>query len=139
MTFTPKHPLRIVMADDDPDDRMLTRDAFEECDAVDCAGFVEDGQALLELLTSLSPLPRLILLDWNMPRKNGLETLHILKASPNFKSIPVVILTTSTDSVDVASANAAGAEGFITKPVTFEGLVAIVQEMVARYAPELVL
>lgn len=139
MTFAAKSPLRIVMADDDPDDRMLTHDAFEECDAVDCAGFVEDGQALLELLATLNPLPRLVLLDWNMPRKNGLETLHALKADSRLRGIPVVILTTSTDSVDIESANAAGAEGFITKPVTFEGLVAIVQEMVTRYAPELVL
>lgn len=139
MTFSAKSPLRIVMADDDPDDRMLTHDAFEECDAVDCAGFVEDGQALLELLATLNPLPRLVLLDWNMPRKNGLETLHAIKADSHLRGIPVVILTTSTDSVDIESANAAGAEGFITKPVTFEGLVAIVQEMVARYAPELVL
>jgi two-component system, response regulator len=135
--FTATSPLRIVMADDDPDDRMLTRDAFEECDAIDCAGFVEDGQELLELLVSLQALPRLILLDWNMPRKNGLETLHALKANPHLRGIPVVILTTSTDPVDVEAANAAGAEGFITKPVTFEGLVAIIQEMVSRYAPEL--
>lgn len=129
------------MADDDPDDRMLAREAFEECDAVECAGFVEDGQALIELLSALNTedaLPRLILLDWNMPRKNGLETLRELKQTPRLKSVPVLILTTSTDPVDVETANVAGAEGFITKPVTFEGLVAIVQEMVSRYAPELV-
>lgn len=129
-------PLRIVMADDDPDDRLLAQEAFLECDAVECVGFVEDGDALLSLLRHTDPLPRLILLDWNMPRKNGRETLLELKADPSIASVPVVILTTSTDPGDIEDANKAGAVGFMTKPVTFEGLVAFVEEMVRRYAPE---
>jgi two-component system, response regulator len=129
-------PFPIVMADDDPDDRLLARDAFDECATMTCVGFVEDGDALLHLLGELSPLPRLILMDWNMPRKNGRETLHELKKNPSLSNIPVVILTTSTDPVDVEAANQAGAAGFMTKPVTFEGLVAFAQEMIRRYAPE---
>jgi CheY-like chemotaxis protein len=132
-------PLRILMADDDPDDRMLAHDAFAECDAVETVGFAEDGAELLERLQSLAEaqrLPRLVLLDWNMPRKNGLEALLEMKENPALRNIPVVILTTSRDSVDVAAAYNAGAAGFMTKPVTFEGLTAFIREMIARYAPE---
>ncbi|MCX6367141.1 MAG: response regulator [Armatimonadetes bacterium] len=139
MRYSSEFPLRIVMADDDPDDRLMAKDAFDECTSVDCVGFVEDGELLLALLRQLEPLPRLILLDWNMPRKNGRETLMELKADRALSSVPTVVLTTSSDPNDIEAAIALGAEGFMIKPITFEGLVAFAEEMVVRYAPEAVL
>lgn len=139
MRGSSEFPLRIIMADDDPDDRLMAKDAFDECTSVGCVGFVEDGELLLALLRQLEPLPRLILLDWNMPRKNGRETLVQLKADRALSNIPIVVLTTSSDPNDIEAAIALGAEGFITKPITFEGLVAFAEEMVVRYAPEAVL
>ncbi len=124
------------MADDDPDDQLLTRDAFAEFTSRDCLGFADDGEALLKLLRRMEELPRLILLDWNMPRKNGYETLLALRADRRLSKIQVIVLTTSTDPSDVEAATRAGAVGFMTKPLTFEGLQLFAKEMVLRYAPE---
>ena len=123
--------LPILMADDDPDDRLLARKAAEESHIVSDLRFVEDGEELLEYLKRRgryadrrnSPRPRLILLDLNMPRKNGRESLAEIKRDPDLCSIPIVVLTTSQAEEDILRSYQLGANSYITKPVTFDGLV----------------
>ena len=120
----------IVCADDDADDRMLIQDAFEEAGMEQSLRFVEDGEQLLDYLTHRNgfteknaPHPDVILLDLNMPRKDGRETLGEIKRDPKLRGIPVVVFTTSKAIEDVSRSYELGASGFITKPVTYEGLV----------------
>jgi two-component system, response regulator len=124
-----KRPV-IVCADDDADDRMLVQDAFEEAGLNDYLQFVEDGEQLLDYLTHKNgftaenaPRPDVILLDLNMPRKDGREALAEIKRDSSLRRIPVVILTTSKAMEDVSGSYDLGASGFITKPVSYEGLV----------------
>ena len=127
----------ILMADDDPDDRMLARDALEECHVTNEMLFVEDGEDLMDYLrrrnkyadVRVSPRPGLILLDLNMPRKNGREALQEIKNDPDLCRIPVVILTTSQSEEDVIRSYQLGANSYITKPVTFDGLVNVMQNL----------
>ena len=127
----------ILMADDDPDDRMLTRDALDECHVTNEMLFVEDGEDLMDYLrhrnkysdVRTSPRPGLILLDLNMPRKNGREALKEIKTDPDLCRIPVVVLTTSQAEEDVVRSYQLGANSYITKPVTFDGLVAVMQNL----------
>lgn len=120
----------IVCADDDADDRMLVRDAFEEAGMGDFLKFVEDGEQLLDYLTRQNgftaenaPWPDVILLDLNMPRKDGREALGEIKRNATLRRIPVVVLTTSKAGEDISNSYELGASGFITKPVSYEGLV----------------
>ncbi|PRD21511.1 UNVERIFIED_CONTAM: rcp1 [Trichonephila clavipes] len=125
------------MADDDEDDRLLTQDALAESRVLNELFFVEDGVELLEYLErkgkfsekESSPRPGLILLDLNMPRMDGREALQAIKANPNLKGIPVVILTTSKQEEDMVKGYDLGAASYITKPVTFEGLVELMQTL----------
>lgn len=127
-------PITIVMADDDADDRMLAREAMEESRLGNPFYFVEDGQELMDYLrragrwaTEDAPRPGLILLDLNMPRKDGRQALREIKSDPELRSIPVVVLTTSKTEEDILRSYDLGANSFITKPVTFERLVEIVR------------
>lgn len=121
----------ILMADDDADDRMLTRDALEESRVLNDLRFVEDGEELMDYLhrkgkyadAESSPKPGLILLDLNMPKKDGREALKEIKTDPNLRRIPVVIMTTSKAEEDIFRSYDFGASSFITKPVTFDRLV----------------
>src|SRR5829696_9682125 len=96
-------PITILMADDDPDDRQLTREAFEEARLANDLRFVEDGVELLDYLyrrgkyadPASSPRPSIILLDLNMPRKDGREALSEIKADAQFRGIRVIVMTTS--------------------------------------------
>jgi two-component system response regulator len=125
------------MADDDEDDRLLTQDALAESRVLNELHFVEDGVELLEYLErkgkfedkTLSPRPGLILLDLNMPRMDGREALQAIKANPNLKGIPVVILTTSKQEEDMVKGYDLGAASYITKPVTFDGLVELMKTL----------
>jgi CheY-like chemotaxis protein len=124
-----KQPV-IVCADDDADDRMLVHDAFEEVGLSNYLRFVEDGEQLLDYLThnngftaENAPRPDVILLDLNMPRKDGREALAEIKRDATLRRIPVIILTTSKAIEDVSRSYDLGASGFITKPVSYEGLV----------------
>jgi two-component system response regulator len=98
---------------------------------------VEDGVELLEYLErkgkfedkNSSPRPGLILLDLNMPRMDGREALETIKANPNLKGIPVVILTTSKQEEDMVKGYNLGAASYITKPVTFDGLVDLMKTL----------
>jgi len=130
-----KKPVTIPMADDDPDDRDFARSAMDESRLANELRFVEDGEALLDYLYRRgryadpkdSPRPGLILLDLNMPRKDGREALREIKGDPSLRHIPVVVLTTSKAEEDILRSYDLGANCFITKPVTFEGLVDVVK------------
>jgi CheY-like chemotaxis protein len=137
-------PIRILMADDDEDDRDLARDALEGTRLGDRMRFVEDGQDLIDYLRRDGPYsdeqterPSLILLDLNMPRKDGREALAELKADEKLRQIPVVVLTTSHDEVDIEQAYALGASSYITKPVTHAQLTEVMHS-IARYWSEIV-
>lgn len=133
-------PIVILMADDDPDDRLLTQEALEESRLINDLRFVEDGEQLLDYLfrrnqyvdTVKYPKPDLILLDLNMPRLDGREALKILKQDVELRQIPVVILTTSKAEEDILRTYKLGANSYITKPVSFEGLVEVAQSL-GRY------
>ncbi|HEX6908923.1 MAG TPA: response regulator [Longimicrobium sp.] len=123
--------ITILMADDDPDDRLLTAEALRESRLSSDLRFVENGEELLDYLRrrgrwanpSDSPRPGLVLLDLNMPRMDGREALAEIKADPELRRIPVVVLTTSRAEADVLRSYDLGANSFIAKPVTFGGLV----------------
>jgi CheY-like chemotaxis protein len=124
------------MADDDGDDRMLAADAMRESALATSFRCVEDGQELMEYLTRTgryafadAPRPGLILLDLNMPKKDGRQALAEIKCYPSLRGIPVVIITTSKTEEDVARSYDLGANSYIAKPVTFDRLVEIVRTL----------
>lgn len=132
-------PVTILMADDDPDDRMLTRDALSENKLANDLHFVENGEELLDYLyqrgkfnTSNAPKPGLILLDLNMPKLDGREALKVIKSDAQLKRIPIVVLTTSKAEEDILKTYDLGVNSFITKPVTFDDLVTVTRE-IGRY------
>jgi CheY-like chemotaxis protein len=134
------------MADDDEEDCELTRDALQDSRLANQMRFVGDGQELLDYLrrqgryadASLdAPRPGIILLDLNMPKLDGREALAEIKADESLRRIPVVILTTSSDESDVLRSYNLGVNSFITKPVTFEGLVEVMRTW-SRYWLEIV-
>ncbi len=134
MTRQRVRPIVILMADDDPDDRELTREAFQESRLVNDLRFVQDGEELMDYLyrrgkysePNSAPLPSLILLDLNMPRKDGREALCEIKADPAFRSIRIIILTTSKAEEDIARTYDLSVTSYINKPVTFAGLVDVI-------------
>jgi CheY-like chemotaxis protein len=138
-------PITILLADDDPDDRMLAADALKESRLANDLRFVENGEELLDYLygrgkftgEGCCPRPGLILLDLNMPRKDGREALREIKADPSLRSIPIVVLTTSKAEEDIYRTYDLGVNSFITKPVTFDGLVRVMQ-VLGRYWFEIV-
>ena len=138
-------PITILMADDDPDDRQLTREAFAEAKLANDLRFVEDGVELLDYLhrrgkyadPAASPRPGLILLDLNMPRKDGREALQEIKQDPRFRPIRVIVLTTSKAEEDILRTYNLSAASYITKPVTFESLVDVVKTL-GKYWLEIV-
>ncbi|MBN1869190.1 MAG: response regulator [Candidatus Omnitrophica bacterium] len=128
------------MADDDEDDRLMAKEALDEARLINEMDFVEDGEDLMDYLNRRGkfgalkdkPLPGLILLDLNMPRKDGREALKEIKADRRLQIIPIVVLTTSKAEEDVLRTYDLGVSSFITKPVTFEGLVDIMKYL-AKY------
>jgi CheY-like chemotaxis protein len=132
-----KKSVTILVADDDPEDCMLIKDAFKEGLLMNGLRFVEDGEELMDYLChrgkykdhSLSPRPGIILLDLNMPKKDGREALKEIKANPDLRGIPVVILTTSKEEEDILRSYNLGANSYITKPVTFTGLVDAIKSL----------
>jgi CheY-like chemotaxis protein len=128
----PGRPVTILLADDDEDDQELIRDALQDARLTNQIRCVQDGQELLDYLRRQGPYadpsvdaprPGIILLDLNMPRKDGREALAEIKTDPQLRRIPVVVLTTSEDEADVVRSYDLGGNSFITKPVTFAGLV----------------
>lgn len=130
-------PITILMADDDPDDRLLTQQALEESKLANRLYFVEDGEELLEFLRRTgryapdtgrdAPRPGVILLDLNMPRMDGREALQEIKADPDLRRVPIVVLTTSRAEADILRSYDIGANSFISKPVSFQELVEVMK------------
>jgi CheY-like chemotaxis protein len=124
-------PITILLADDDEEDRLMTTEALTESRLANEVRFVADGEELTDYLFRRgayvngadAPTPGLILLDLNMPKKDGREVLAEIKRDPRLRQIPVVVLTTSKTEEDIVRSYALGVNSFITKPVTFEGLV----------------
>jgi CheY-like chemotaxis protein len=125
------------MADDDPEDCLLAREALEESRLVNQFMTVGDGEELLEYLQhrgryadpEAAPRPGLILLDLNMPRMDGREALAAIKADSRLRSIPIVVLTTSKAEEDVLRSYDLGANSYITKPVTFDSMVDVAKTL----------
>jgi CheY-like chemotaxis protein len=138
-------PTTILMADDDLDDCLFAREALKESHVRKTLYLVHDGEQLLDYLThrgkyadlGLSPRPDLILLDLNMPRMEGREALKAIKEIPSLRRIPVVVLTKSNSPDDISAAYSTGANSYITKAVTFDGLVSVMKTM-KRYWFEIV-
>jgi len=145
MSGTPIKPITILLADDSEDDRLMTREALQESFVINELREVQDGEELMEYLQRRgqwsephsAPRPGLILLDLHMPRKSGLEALKEIKADAALRRIPVVVLTTSDDQLDILRSYDLGVSSFISKPVTFAGLVEIMKTF-GRYWIEIV-
>jgi CheY-like chemotaxis protein len=128
-------PVVILVADDDDDDRLLMVDALRAAMLLNPLQFVTDGEELMDYLyhrgkfapPAPAPRPSLLFLDLNMPRKDGREALREIKADPELRSIIVVVLTTSESREDIGRIYNEGANSYITKPVTFEGLVKVMK------------
>ena len=135
----------ILFAEDDEEDYQMAVDAFEEARLKNDVVWVRDGEELMDYLLhrerfedpAAAPRPGLILLDLNMPRKDGREALQEIKSNPDLRRIPVVILTTSKAEEDIVFSYDLGANSFIRKPVSFEGLVAAMKAL-GQYWFELV-
>jgi CheY-like chemotaxis protein len=141
-----KIPITILICDDDEDDRALTQQALHDAHISNALRFVEDGEQCLDYLyqrgefageTGLAPRPGLILLDLNMPKLGGREVLTVIKGDPSLREIPVVVLSTSRNDEDIVRSYQLGVNSFITKPVTFSGLVAAMS-IAGRYWLEIV-
>lgn len=145
MSDASKKPVTILLADDDADDRAFTIEACRECRFVNEIDAVADGEELFDYLRAIGKYSGrdartnlgLILLDLRMPRMDGFEVLKELKTDPRFQAIPVVVLTTSQAEEDIVRSYRLGVNSFITKPVTFEGLVRAVRTL-GQYWFELV-
>lgn len=126
-------PVHILLAEDDEQDRFLIRKALQKSRILAVLDCVEDGEELLDFLYRRGayahlqgqPLPGLVLMDLNMPRKDGREALGEIRACETLRHLPIIVLTTSRDEADVYRSYNLGANSYITKPVTFEGLVAV--------------
>ena len=140
-----RKPVVILLADDDEEDRMLVCDALTESHLLNEIYCVTDGEDLLDYLNlrgpysppALAPRPGVILLDLNMPKMDGREALRAIKADKNLRQIPVVVMTTSKDQEDVFRSYDAGASSYISKTVTFEGLIEVMK-ILGRYWFEIV-
>ena len=138
-------PITILLADDDADDRMMAGEALAESRLANDLRFVEDGEELMDYLhrrgryasPADAPRPGLILLDLNMPRKDGREALSEIKGDPELRKIPVVVLTTSQAEEDIYRTYDLGVNSFITKPVMFESMVGVMKAL-GRYWFEIV-
>lgn len=135
-----RRPITILIADDDPEDRMLAEEALRESRLVNDIRFVDDGEDLLEYLQNRgkyagadNPQPDMILLDLNMPRMDGREALKVIKSDPELRRIPVIVLTTSKAEEDIYRTYDLGVNSFIIKPVTFDSLVNIMKVLGAYW------
>ncbi len=135
----PMHNAPVLMADDDADDCTLATEAFKLASLHNPLRCMSDGEKLIDYLrhclesADCECFPALILLDLNMPRMDGRETLQALKADPATRSIPVVIWTTSRSEDDQRRARAAGCDEFIIKPSSFTEMVGLVKSMGERW------
>ncbi len=132
-----KKPVIILMADDDDDDYMLTQKALKKSKLLNTLYRVKDGEELMDFLfhrgtytdEKNAPRPGVILLDLNMPKKDGREALREIKADGDLKDIPIVVFTTSKAEEDIYRSYKLGVNSFITKPVTFESLIDVMSAL----------
>jgi len=132
----------VLIAEDDFDDRLLLEMAFHAFENTCDIRFVVDGEELMEYLNRMgpyadprsSPRPELILLDLNMPKKNGHQALVEIKKNPDLKNIPIAIWTTSGSEKDILFCRKTGADQFLTKPSSFEDVVAAMKMLMSLYA-----
>jgi CheY-like chemotaxis protein len=131
----------ILMAEDDADDQLLVQEAFAECGMKEPLRFVADGEELMDYLmrrgqyasAEAAPRPGLILLDLNMPRKDGREALKEIREHPDLRRVPIVVFTTSRADTDIRRVYELGANSFITKPAAFDALVTTVTKIVGYW------
>lgn len=123
---------KILLVDDDPEDRAIIQDAMEMIDAGELIRFAENGEQVMPILNDrleANRLPCLVVLDLNMPRMNGTETLRVMKDSEHFRNIPVIIYSTSINPLEKEKCMSLGAYDYITKPVSFKESKAIAQRL----------
>jgi chemotaxis family two-component system response regulator Rcp1 len=129
----PRH-IEILLVEDSPADILLTREAFQESRIVNTIHVAEDGIQAMDFLYkrgeyASSPRPDLILLDLNLPRKNGREVLAEIKADPDLRKIPIVVLTTSSADEDILKAYDLNANCYVVKPVGFDNFMQAMQSI----------
>ena len=130
---------RIVIVEDDPDDRFITQQAFQDLNFSGKLLIFQDTDELLSYLQSninkdcKPDLPELIILDLNMPKKDGIQTLRELKESSSFNNIPIIILSTSNSNDDLIKCLDLGAHKYITKPSSYKNLVNTVESLITKY------
>jgi CheY-like chemotaxis protein len=137
-------PFSILMAEDDPDDRLFIEQAFRDLQIAGKLHFVDNGEELMNFLRrrgmysdpDRSPRPLLILLDLNMPKKDGRQCLREIKSDAKLQNIPVVVWTTSNLEEDIAKCNEAGADSFITKPASYPVLLDAIREIGRKWFPD---
>ncbi|MFD5094388.1 response regulator [Amycolatopsis thailandensis] len=127
-------PIHILLVEDDPGDVLMTQEAFEHHKIRNTLSVVSDGEQALQFLRREAPYenaerPGLILLDLNLPRKDGREVLSEVKASPELRSIPVVVLTTSEAEEDILRSYDLHANAYVTKPVDFDRFIDVVRQI----------
>lgn len=135
MSQASQKPNVLLIAEDDFEDQLLLKRAIGKCTPSKCVQFVDNGEELMEYLhrkkkfatPDKSPFPDLILLDLKMPRKDGREALREIRSDKQLRTIPVVVLTTSSADIDVRTLYAIGANSYITKPDRFTGWIALAQ------------
>jgi CheY-like chemotaxis protein len=147
MTDQQPRTINVLLVEDDPGDVLMTREAFEE-NLHNRLDVVTDGAAALDYLRHAQPYadaprPDLILLDLNLPRRDGREVLQEIKADPDLRHIPVIVLTTSKAQEDVLRSYQLHANAYVTKPVDFDGFIEAVKQIdhffvsVVQLPPEL--
>lgn len=132
-----QNSIHVLVAEDDPDDRLLMRDGFRENNLINPLHFVKDGEELFDFLqnrgqysdTLKYPRPGIIFLDLNMPKMDGREVLKTIKSIPEFKTIPVIVLTTSREEEDMFQTYDLGANSFIRKPVEFDAFMETIRTL----------
>jgi len=137
-----KKSIKLLMAEDDPEDQMLVKDAFEEAHLFNKLDIVDNGEELMDYLYcrgkfSKVSAPDLILLDLNMPKKDGREAIKEIKTDPNLRQIPIIVLTTSRADEDILRSYELGVSSYIAKPVTFAKMVEMIK-ILGRYWFEIV-
>jgi len=125
--------IKIVVAEDDEDDKSFIIDAFKNLNLIDSVKFVENGEELIKYLKKTERYPDIIFLDLNMPILNGIQSLKIIKNDIDFKKIPIIILTTSKDQEDIDKTYGSGISAYIVKPFSFEDLLMVVRETTNYY------
>lgn len=127
-------PITVLLVEDDPGDELMTREAFEHNKVGNSLHVVRDGAEALDFLHQRgdhvgAPRPDLVLLDLNLPKRDGREVLEEIKAHPELAAIPVVVLTTSSAEEDINNSYELHANAYVTKPVDFEQFIGAIREI----------